>query len=234
MSGTENILEFKQADLAGADSGHAGLRGLSLSLSPGRMALIRVEAGNEQLPIADAAEGLAAPLAGTVLWRGRPWAAMPPMEELAARAAIGRVHEKNSWISNLNVSENVTLSQRHHTLRPESEIMAEADRLAACFGLKEVPRQRPAFLGKRELKQAEWVRALIGQPLLLLLERPEAGVPEENLSRLAEAVGATLRRGAAAIWLTDRDSTWNNPAWSGQIRYGMQGGNLVLIGGKTP
>lgn len=234
MAGTENIIEFKQADLAGAQAGHAGVRGLNFSLPPGGLALIRLEAGNEQLPVADAAEGLAAPLAGSVLFRGRHWAAMPPLEELAARAAIGRVHEKNSWISNLNVNENVTLSQRHHTRRPEPEIMAEADQLAAFFGLAEVPRLRPAFTGKRELRIAEWVRALIGQPLLLLLERPEAGVPDENLPRLAEAVGAALQRGAAAVWLTDRDSTWNSPAWAGQNRYGMRGENLVLIGNKTP
>lgn len=229
MSETDNILEFKQADLAGADCYHAEMRNLNLSLQPGRMALIRLEPGNEQLPIADAAEGLLKPLTGTILWRGRSWTTMSPTEELTARAAIGRVHEKNSWISNLSVSENVTLSQRHHTRRPESEIMAEADRLAACFGLREAPRQRPALLSKRELKIAEWVRALLGQPLLLLLERPEMGVPDDNLPCLIEAINAALKRGAAAIWLTDRDLTWNSPVWASQNRYSMRNKNLVLI-----
>jgi len=206
------------------------MRGLTFKLPAGCLLLVKLEAGSEYLPLADAAEGLITPQAGVIHWQGKAWSSFAPLAELEARARIGRVFEKNSWVSNLNVLENVTLSQRHHTERPEREIIAEADALAKYFGLTETPRQRPAFVSKRELKMAEWIRALIGKPLLLLLERPEAGVPDDNLPQLMDAVQAALQRGAAAIWQTDRDAVWSASSLAKEIRCRMQDEEMVLVG----
>jgi len=231
MINSTNILEFSNVILPGAGQEQAEMRGLTFNLPPGCLLLVKPEAGNENLPMADAAEGLIAPQSGSIRWQGQVWNSFAPLEELNARARIGRVFEKNSWVSNLNVVENVTLSQRHHTGRPEREIIAEADALAKYFGLPETPRKRPAFVSKRELKMAEWVRALIGKPLLLLLERPEAGVPDDNLQKLIDAVQAVLSGGAAAIWQTDRDMVWNAPIRTKEIRYRMQGAEMLLVEG---
>lgn len=228
MTESADILEFSDVVLPDAGHGQIEMKGLTFKLPPGCLLLIKLEAGNEYLPISDAAEGLIAPKTGLIRWQGKAWSSFAPLAELNARARIGRVFEKNSWVSNLNVIENVTLSQRHHTERPERDIIAEADALARYFGLPETPRQRPAFISKRELKMAEWVRALIGKPLLLLLERPEAGVPDDNLSKLIDAVQTALRRGAAAIWQTDRDAVWNASIWTNEICYRMPGAEMLL------
>ena len=223
-----HILEFSNVTLPAAIHGQAEMNGLTFALGHGELMLVKVEAGNEYLPLADAAEGLLAPESGRIRWQGKPWHSLAPDVELRERARIGRVFEKQGWLNNLNVIENVTLSQRHHTERPAHEILAEADSLARYFGLPETPRQRPAFTSKRELRIAEWVRALIGKPVLLLLERPEAGVADNNLPKLIEAVQAALKRGAAVIWQTDRPTVWNASIWKNEIRYRMQGPNMVL------
>lgn len=232
MTKPVNILEFLNVDLSGAIRGQTEMRGLTFKLPPGRLLLIKVETGNEYLTIADAAEGLIAPKTGFIRWQEKEWKSLSPLAELDARARIGRVFEKNSWISNLNVSENVTLSQRHHTETPERDIISKADLLAKYFGLPEVPRQRPDFVPKHELRLAEWVRALIGEPLLLLLERPEAGVPDDHLSKLIEAVQTALKRGTAVIWQTNRDMVWNSSIWTDQIRYRIQGADMLLTEDK--
>jgi len=232
MTESTNILEFSNVALPGAAREQAEMRGLTFKLPRGYLLLVKVESGNEYLPIADAAEGLIAPKHGFIRWQGQEWNSSEPLAELSARARIGRVFEKNSWLSNLNVNENVTLCQRHHTERPEHDINAEADSLAKYFGLPEVPRRRPAFVSKRELRMAEWVRALIGKPSLLLLERPEAGVPDDNLPKLIDAVQTALKRGTAAIWQTDRDAVWNTSIWTNEIRYRMQGAEMILVEDK--
>lgn len=229
MAESTNILEFSNVTLPSAGHGQIAMQDLTFQLRPGCLLLVKVEAGNEYLPLADAAEGLIAPPTGFIRWQGKAWNSFAPLAELQARARIGRVFEKNSWVSNLNVIENVTLSQRHHTARPEGDIIAEADALARFFGLPEAPRQRPAFVAKRELRMAEWVRAFMAAPLLLLLERPEAGVPDDNLPKLIDAVQAALRRGAAAIWQTDRNAVWNASIWTNEIRYRLQGAKMVLV-----
>lgn len=227
MSESTDILEFSNATLPAGRHGQTEMRGITFALKSGQLMLIKVESGNEYLPLADATEGLIAPKSGNIRWQGKAWHSMTPDIELQSRGKIGRVFEKQGWLSNLNVIENVTLSQRHHTQRPEREIIREADELAKYFGLPEIPRQRPAFVGRRELKIAEWVRALSGGHLLLLLERPENGVPDDYLPKLIDAVQTALKRGAAVIWQTDRDLAWNTSIWPDEFRYRMRGTDMV-------
>lgn len=227
-----NMLEFSEVTLRNVPHGQAEMRQLTFSAGPGSLALIKVETGNEHLPLADAAEGIIAPETGLIRWQGKEWNRLAPRAESCARARIGRVFEKDGWLSNLDVLENVTLAQRHHTRRPEDEIIAEADSLARNFGIPEVPRQRPSFTAKRELRIAEWVRAFLASPLLLLLERPEEGVKDDSVTQLIAAVQSARARGAAVIWQTDRDIVWQAAQLLDAIRYRMQGTDMILVEGK--
>jgi phospholipid/cholesterol/gamma-HCH transport system ATP-binding protein len=185
-----------------------------------------VEPGNEQLPFADLAEGLICPEEGHVLFQGDAWTTMLPEQVLQRRAQIGRVFDGHGWISNLNVNENVTLSQRHHTRRPATEILTEAEALARAFGLSELPKIRPALVSHQDLRRFEWIRAFIGQPLLVLLERPMQGVPLEHLPRLLGAVREACAHKAAVLWLTDKDRIERLPP---AAQYVMRGLNLVKM-----
>jgi len=154
---------------------------------------------------------------------------------LQRRAQIGRVFDGHGWISNLNVNENVTLAQRHHTRRPDAEILAEAEALARAFGLNELPKIRPALVAPQDLRRAEWIRGFLGQPRLVLLERPMQGVPLEHLPRLLDAVQEACTRKTAVLWLTDpdlpesRDLIGRHPELPPAARYAMRGLNLVKM-----
>ncbi|MCX6353961.1 MAG: hypothetical protein NTZ78_03515 [Candidatus Aureabacteria bacterium] len=235
MSEKVPILEFKDVTIAETPMGHACMSHVNARFLPGSLALIRMEPGNEQLPFADLAEGLLCPEEGHVLFRGEAWTGIPPEQMLQQRARIGRVFDGHGWISNLNVDENVTLSQRHHTRRPGAEILAEAEALARAFGLSELPRTRPAMVSPQELRRAEWIRAFLGQPLLVLLERPMRGVPMGHLPRLISAVRQALSREAAVLWLTDNDRIEQHSELPTSARYVMQGFTLVMMeNGRYP
>ncbi len=204
MPEPEIILEFDRA-LSAPLPGQTAMEELTLQLCAGEMLLVRVEPGHEQLPLADAALGLAPPARGRVIFMGTDWQAAAPDNVLRHRARIGRVFDRSGWISNLDVIENITLAQRHHTRRPIAEIEAEARALARQFGLEEVPRGRPAAVPHRDLRRAEWARAWMGRPSLVCLERPGRGVATEYISQLADAVRQLCARGGAAIWIADDD-----------------------------
>ncbi|MBU0714834.1 MAG: hypothetical protein KJ964_05715 [Verrucomicrobia bacterium] len=223
------ILEFVDVTLLPVPLDHAGLQGVTLRLTPGELALIKTESGNEQLPLADLAEGLLAPDRGVVRFLGESWSAISPEQSLILRAGITRVFDEHGWISNLNVNENVTLAQRHHTRRPIRTIMDEAETLARSFNLEALPAARPAQLPRRDLRRCEWIRAFLGRPQLVLLERPMKGVPLEFLPRLIGAAKETVARGAALIWLTDEDQVWQNPDLWDATRYTMRGQTLTTV-----
>ena len=207
----------------------------SLRLGVGELALVRLERGAVRLPLADAAEGLAEPHDGTVTFLGKVWRDVPEREASALRGRIGRVFDAvgggtgTGWVSNLDVDENVVLAERHHTRRPSAEIEAEAAKLARMFGLPGLPRGRPGQTRVPDLQRASCVRAFLGTPDLLLLERPAQGVYPEIMPPLINAVRSARNRGAAVLWLTDTPAVWNDrgirPTW----RCVMSGAQMLVL-----
>ncbi|MCX6348354.1 MAG: hypothetical protein NTV79_02475 [Candidatus Aureabacteria bacterium] len=196
------ILEFKDVCIEPRPPYDTGLEGASFAIAPGELLLVEVEKGHGRNPLADVAEGLVDPDRGAVFFRGREWAAMTAGESAENRGRIGRVFESGGWLSNLNIDENATLSQRHHTVRPVEEIGAEAEGLARAFGLSELPKIRPAVAKRPERRAAEWVRAFIGEPSLIILEHPMSEAYNASFPALAAAAAAATRRGAGVLWLT--------------------------------
>ncbi|MBU1694506.1 MAG: organic solvent ABC transporter ATP-binding protein [Verrucomicrobia bacterium] len=195
------VLTLESVTVTAGAAYEYGLAEVSFSLAAGECILIRLESGMHNWALGDLAQGLAAPEAGRVLFEGRDWLSLSPDEAAAARARIGRVYERSLWISNLDVDENIRLGSRHHTNRPEEEIEAEAIRLARMFGLEDLPRARPARVRSRDLRTADWIRALLGERALLLLERPMREAYAERGALLATAARAAREKGAAVIWL---------------------------------
>lgn len=199
----KTLIAFERVTLAVQPPYETGLEDVSFALRGGDFLAIRTREGLTRLAFADVAQGLVGPDSGRVTFLGEDWREMSPGHSAECRGRIGRVFETNAWISNLDVDENITLAQRHHSRRPEEEIAVEAGVLAAQFGLTGLPRGRPAVVRRADLRRAEWVRAFMGAPTLLLLENPTKDVSMESLPGLIRAVKAACSRGAAAIWMTD-------------------------------
>ncbi|MHB8522047.1 MAG: ATP-binding cassette domain-containing protein [Limisphaerales bacterium] len=217
------ILNFNDVTIATGAHYETGLCDISLALDPGDLLLVRIERENERLPLADAAEGLAPPTEGSVTFLGEDWQRMSADQAAAQRGKVGRVFEDEGWISNLTVDENIVLSQRHHTQRSEEDILDEALKLARLFGLPGLPAGRPADVRRPDLRKAACIRAFLGQPALIILERPSRGDPATPLEN---AVRAARQRGAAVLWTTGDPQIWNNRALCATSRAKMFGPQL--------
>jgi phospholipid/cholesterol/gamma-HCH transport system ATP-binding protein len=200
---TNSILRFENVSLTAQPPYAQDLAEVSFELHAGEAQLVLTGLLPEGLPLADLAAGLVAPDTGQVRYAGEDWQELHPDEAAAARGRTGRIFEKRGWISNLDVDENITLAQRHHTTRPLAEIEAEALTLAREFGFEDLPRVRPALLRSGELRRAAWIRALLGSPALLLLEHPLRDLPAAAGVPFVAAVQAACARGAAALWIAE-------------------------------
>ncbi|MCX7010840.1 MAG: hypothetical protein NTY53_26975 [Kiritimatiellaeota bacterium] len=200
---TTSILRFENVNLTAQPPYALDVMELSLELDAGELGLVLTGFHTEGLPLADLASGLVAPDSGVVRFQDDDWQARHPDTAAATRGSIGRVFDKRGWISNLDVDENITLAQRHHTTRPVAEIEAEALALAKQFGFEDLPRVRPALLRPGELRRAAWIRALMGTPTLVLLEHPLRDLPANSAPPLAAALQAAGTRGAAALWIAE-------------------------------
>jgi phospholipid/cholesterol/gamma-HCH transport system ATP-binding protein len=182
-----------------------------------------------RIPLADAAEGLVTPVQGTVTFLGEDWQTMTPDRAAAQRGKIGRVFEGESWLSSLNVDQNITLAQRHHTRRPVKEIEREATQLCRVFGLAGLPHGRPSNARWQDLQKAACARAFLGEPILILLEDPTVGIYADVIAPLIDTVRQARHRGAAVLWTTNELQVWNNPALGATARWRMLGSPMGLI-----
>jgi ABC-type transporter Mla maintaining outer membrane lipid asymmetry ATPase subunit MlaF len=224
------ILEFTGVTVEADAMYDSGVWNVSLRLLPSELALVRMERGSLRLPLADAAQGLADVAEGSVSFLGRDWREVRPAEADRRRGQIGRVFDESTgsgWVSNLDVDENVLLAQRHHTGRPQKEIADEAARLARMFGLPGLPRGRPAHTRPHDLARAGLVRAVLGHPDLLVLERPTQGYPE-LLPSTVNVVRAARLRGAAVLWTTAEAAVWTNPGLRPTYKCAMSGAQMLV------
>jgi phospholipid/cholesterol/gamma-HCH transport system ATP-binding protein len=229
MPALSSILKLSEVTIESCTQYEFGLSSVSFELKAGELWLVRIEREDERLPLADAAEGLVPPTQGSVTFLSEDWQRMSTDHAAAQRGRIGRLFEDEGWINDLDLDQNITLSQRHHTKRSEQEIMDEALKLACLFGLPGLPRGRPASVRRPDLRKAACIRAFLGQPALIILERPERGVYVDLIAPLINAVQLARRRGAAVLWTASDPRIWDNTALCATTRAKMIGSQLHVL-----
>lgn len=231
------ILEFERVTISASAAYDAPMRNISFHLEEGHLMLVRVDEASDHLPLADAAQGLITPGSGAVRFLGEEWWKMGARREAMMRGKTRRIFESEGWISNLDVIENLLLSEYHHSHRSTAELTAEAETLARSFGLPGIPAGRPVRLHAAMLRKLEWVRAFMGRPELIIMDRVALGVARPDIALLIGAVRAALGRGTAVIWITLEECVWNHPDLADAVRYAMRGDELAREPagpGRTP
>lgn len=196
-----NVLEFKDVHLAEASGNEIHLQGICLTLAEGDLALMEMPAEYTLDSLADLACGLVNPEQGSVLFEGMSWPARSPDEAALARGRIGRVFEGPGWVSNLDVDENITLTARYHQHLPDDQAYIQARALAKRLGLSDLPPGRPSHIARAELRRAEWVRALLGPRVLVLLQQPMRDLPRVWGVALLAEIERQRAAGVAFIWI---------------------------------
>ena len=224
------ILELRNVSVPSGSQYETALDGISFELCPGELLMARLERENERVPLADTAEGLVPPSAGTVTFLGHDWQSLSADDAAEQRGKIGRLFDEEGWIRDLDVDENILLAQRHHTQRSEDEIVDEALQLARMFGLPGLPRGRPGQMRRWDLRKAACIRAFLGQPALIILEQPRRGVYADSMAPLLNAVQFARARGAAVLWTATDPHIWNHPEVRATTRARMMGSELQPVG----
>lgn len=203
----------------------ARLSDITFKIGPGDIMLVRPDNRNIPLPLCDMAEGLAE-YEGAISFLGKLWPDLSPDAQSQLRGQIGRVFHEPGWISSLNIYNNITLSLRHHTALPEETIRKAVNDLSAAAGIDNVPEVNPDMIDGDSLRRCEWVSAFLGNPDLVLLERPEEGVNVVYFDLLIDLVLARLAAGGAVIWISSEHQIWQSTKLQHAKRHTIRNGKM--------
>ncbi len=135
---------------------------------------------------------------GEVLLAGRSMRGVSPQRR--AELGLGRTFQTARLFAGLTVRENVELAQVAGGRREDG-----VGRALAEVGLNRELERLAGALAQGERKRLELAMVLAGEPRLLLLDEPTAGMGQEERAAIMELiVGAVGRRGATMVF-TEHD-----------------------------
>ena len=208
MSAQEPILRIE--GLAKRFGGLEALGGVSLSVARGDFRAIIGPNGAGKSTFFNTMTGLLRPDAGRVIFEGRDVTGEPPHR--LARRGVGRTFQITSVFHDLTALQNVQVSLLAHARRTWSlwpkaaALHAERAReLLALVGLAAHAERQASTLAHGDQKRLELAIALAGEPRLLLLDEPTAGMAAQERLESIRLVHRVAKELGVSCVFTEHD-----------------------------
>jgi branched-chain amino acid transport system ATP-binding protein len=121
-----------------------------------------------------------------------------------ARWGVRRTFQTEQAIEELSVYDNVALAHEH-SKAPSNSRREDVLNTISFVGLDADPHTRVGTLGARDRRLVEVARALVGQPRVVLLDEPAAGLPDEETAHLGDVIKRIPEHSDAVVILVDHD-----------------------------
>ncbi len=158
----------------------AALRGVSLALWPGRVAVLRGRSGAGKTTLLNLIAGLDEPTAGTILLFGQELATLSERERtVLRRESLGFVFQAAHLFPSLTALENVEVPLRLARADTNERRQRAAEALA-LVGLAGRARHRALELSGGEQQRVAIARALAHAPKLVLADEPTGNLDSQT------------------------------------------------------
>jgi len=202
---------LKVEDLVCRFSGLTAIANLTFDVMPGQIKAVIGPNGAGKSTLFNVIAGVTRPSEGRIWFDGERLDGLAPFQR--AGRGIARTFQNLQIFRELSVLENVMVGRHLHgsvglcqtilrgaALRSEERaIAAAAMELLENFGLAGLAQLQAGKLSFGQMKMLELARALAGEPRLLLLDEPAAGLPPAEADRMAEIITSLNRRGMTVL-----------------------------------
>ncbi|EGI75323.1 ABC transporter ATP-binding protein, partial [Hylemonella gracilis] len=174
--------------------------GVSLTVQPGEIHALLGENGAGKSTLMKIVYGAVQADEGEVRYNGQPVRIRNPQE--ARALGISMVFQHFSLFDTLSVAENVWIGlDKRQTL---AEVTARIREKAAEYGL-EIDPQRPVHtLSVGEMQRVEIIRALLGEPQLLILDEPTSVLTPQAVERLFVVLRQLSAQGCSILYISHK------------------------------
>jgi branched-chain amino acid transport system ATP-binding protein len=214
MTNGDPVLRLTAVELA--FDGNRVLSGVDLAFAPGFNGLIGPN-GAGKTTLFNVISGYAKPSTGTVELLGRKLTGLSSVE--IARAGVGRTFQSPKLVLDATVLEN-TLLGRHYLYRwghfaeliqwraareEETHARQVCMEALAQFGLAEFAHRSAQSLSLGSQKLVEVARALVGEPKVVLLDEPAAGLGAEDARLMLKGLRSYAQNHRIAFVIIEHD-----------------------------
>ncbi|MEU8366979.1 ABC transporter ATP-binding protein [Micromonospora tulbaghiae] len=181
-----------------------------LDLAPGEFLGVIGPNGAGKTSLFNLITGLRRPTEGTVLLDGADITALPPHRR--ARLGLGRTFQASSVFGSLSVRENVRLAVQAHRggsmklwrrAAADREVAAAADAALDRVGLHHRGAALAGTLAHGEKRKLEIALLLAGEPRVMLLDEPMAGVSAEDVPELVSVIKSLTGDSGRAVLMVE-------------------------------
>ncbi|MFG2063166.1 ABC transporter ATP-binding protein [Micromonospora sp. NPDC048871] len=168
---------------------------VEIDLAPGEFLGVIGPNGAGKTSLFNLITGLRRPTEGQVTLDGQDISTLPPHRR--ARLGLGRTFQASSVFGSLSVRENVRLAVQAHRggsmklwrrAAADREVAAAADTALERVGLAHRGTALAGTLAHGEKRKLEIALLLAGEPRVMLLDEPMAGVSAEDVPELVQVI----------------------------------------------
>ncbi|MBI3243636.1 MAG: sugar ABC transporter ATP-binding protein [Chloroflexi bacterium] len=178
------------------------LSDVSLECRAGEIHAVVGENGSGKSTLLGIASGFVEPDQGVVLIGGRRLRKDSPAE--ARRLGLGMAYQDNSQVLALSVKENLLLTTPQDRRPPYWQMKKWATDTLAEFELDLFPDAPTGYLTLAQRQLFEVVKALMGDPKVLLLDEPTTALGPDEVELLHRIIRARAERGVGVVYVSHR------------------------------
>jgi len=200
------------------------LKDICLEVEEGEIVTIIGSNGAGKTTTLRTISGLKKPAEGNILFQGKRIDGIPAQE--IVRTGIGHVPQGRNLFNSMNVLENMKLGA--YLQSDKNRLNDDLGKMFQIFPvLKERRRQQAGTLSGGEQQMLAIARALMGNPMLLLLDEPSIGLAPIMVREIGK-IAVEINKSGASILLVEQNARLAlRLAYRGYV---LETGSIVLQG----
>lgn len=208
----ENRVILKTEDLWKSFGGVAAVSGVNLVITVGELSAIIGPNGAGKTTLFNLISGYYRPDRGRIIFKDRDISGFPAYR--TSRMGISKSFQRTSLFPSMSVLENIMVALFAHkgqasnfysSARAKRDTIEEALEILETVGLNEMASDSTGTLSHGDQRRLELGIALAGDPVLLLLDEPTAGMSPEETEATIELIKRISQAGEMAVVFTEHD-----------------------------
>ena len=199
------------------------LRGASLNLEPGSMAILSGPSGSGKSTLLYILSGLEKPDNGRVMFKGESvWDFSSDRLDTFRNRNIGFVFQMHYLMPDFTALENVMIPAMINNM-PHKQALERAQLLLSELSIYERKDHYPNQLSGGEQQRTAIARALINSPELILADEPTGNLDTENANSLLKLFHKLVETTGVSVLIATHDE---KVSLMGQVMFRLTGGKI--------